>query len=241
MRKKNINLKTNILKKNFMELCKSFFFTLVELLIVISIIAILAGLLLPALKKSRDTAKGIVCKNNIKQAALILTQYSIDFNGYIPYFYDYDIGLTWQQIICNEGYIATPERRKACIFVCPSFRPYVYRGADGTDGGGCIYGLWTNNANSNLGDGIYEHINLSKIKEPGTPIISDTIISIADPRQWYQFDRVSIDKVIHLRHGKKANCFFNDGSVRSIDGNYLNNFTISGVLKPWNYIDALSN
>ncbi|KKR03282.1 MAG: hypothetical protein UT30_C0033G0008 [Candidatus Uhrbacteria bacterium GW2011_GWF2_39_13] len=227
------NMKINNCSTNYLQ--GKWNFTLIELLIVISIIAILAGLLLPALKKSRDAAKGIVCKNNIKQVALVLSQYSLDYSGYIPKYYDYDLKLTWQQIICNEGYIATPERRKACIFVCPSFRPYVYRGSDGTDGAGCIYGLWQNY----LGGGIDGHINLITATE--TPIISDTIISVADPRQWYCFYSTNSEKVIHLRHQKKANILFNDGSVRSIDGNYLNNFKISGVLHPWNYIDALSN
>ncbi len=110
-------------------------FTLVELLVVISIIALLMALLLPALQQAREVARAAECANNLKQLGLAFQLYVADHDGTFPILDPHDrwdpgsvqwqpamapyAGVDWESH-CDWRNGITPGKNPSQVWICPS-------------------------------------------------------------------------------------------------------------------------
>lgn len=115
-------------------------FSLIELLVVVAIIAILAGILFPVFLSAREHARQSKCLSNLKQLNTALRQYTDDNNGYLPLMSVYHFpGMpNWCGTLQTFGITRVeqgslwPYTRSREIYICPSD---VGREAKGLDTG----------------------------------------------------------------------------------------------------------
>ena len=96
-------------------------FTLIELLVVIAIIAILSGMLLPALGNAKAFGKNAQCLNQEKQFSLILMNYADANNGWGPVVKASGGYTRWPAQVVEGGYLKQLE-----LFICPEAELYKH-------------------------------------------------------------------------------------------------------------------
>ena len=200
------------MKDNLEKLKKHF--TLIELLVVIAIIAILASMLLPALKKTREKAKQSECANKLKQMGTLFQFYGNDYDGYYPP--AYTSGTTvdvWNETMSPDYFNGLGDP----LLICPcSLDDFIQPGYEKKRR---AYAM-SIGATGKLGPGWAKDGSLGPVRHFMVTSPSETILLCdATTYQWGSgFSSGGTKRSdqfvdIPLRHGGGANFLFCDGHV----------------------------
>ncbi len=204
-------------------------FTLIELLIVIAIIAILAGMLLPALNAAKIRAQTIACTNNQKQAGIVMHQYIGDQNDYFPPVHDSVLTTQypWGKMLLALGYFK-PVNWKSTrhMLRCPSDPAGNRISVESFTGG--IYGYnacYLGGTFTSYYGGAWGQIKPPKIqnirKPSATVLLVDSAYktgSSTGEEGWYiayswQTNPPTNDNIPFYRHGRTCNILWAEGNA----------------------------
>lgn len=196
-------------------------FTLIELLIVVSIIAILAGMLLPALNKAREAAWKISCVNNLKSIGVASQIYTADHNDMVVVSkYNNSDPLTWMTLLCGSKQLncsdltAQNTQLPFKVFQCPAASRIPSNGTNWTSD-------WYNwPPISKAGYGLNWRLiryspKITGIKYPlsTVPLVFESAALVPDVG--YNSPATADQQLRLRRHNRSSNVLFLDGHVEN--------------------------
>ncbi len=223
-------------------------FTLIELMVVIAIIAILMAILLPALKKARDSAKAIICSNNERQIHSCWSSYVNDYAGALP---AYSTGVwdgvwssasgarQWPALMIDQlapavYYSGQYLFKGDSVLLCPlmqfysgnSHISYVTYGMN-------TYGIGGSSVNPGVP---YRNIAQVKIPDKLVAFGDSNLESSGAPQLGYYTMDTNLNFTTRFRHSRKMNIVLCDGHVEFHGTQFMNVSAIPGtwyLKEPW--------